>query len=186
MSYLALLQESPHDPEEERVHDKIAHAVGFIQRHIEFTRNYQEIGVHSPVWQSPGNIITKMDFEGNEVHINLDSLEIYSDPLLPKVFENLLDNAIRHGVHVTGISINYEIQPDNQLILVWEDNGTGIPEDAKSRIFERGYGKNTGLGLFLIREILALTGITIYETGSTGCGARFCLLIPEHKYRFIN
>lgn len=67
---------------------------------------------------------------------------------------------------------------------MWEDDGAGIADDAKTRIFERGYGKNTGLGLFLIKEILSLSGITIYESGESGKGARFCLLIPEGKYRF--
>lgn len=186
MSYLALLDESSPDPEIEPFLLKIASAVGFIQRHIEFTRNYQEIGGHSPTWQSPGEIIRKMNFEGKDTRINLDNLEIYADPLLPKVFENLLDNAIRHGGHVTTISVSYEVKQDNALVIVWEDDGTGVPDDAKSRIFEHGYGKNTGLGLFLIREILALTGITIYETGIDGSGAQFCLLVPEEKYRFFN
>lgn len=184
MSYLALLQEFSIDPEIEHLLEKIAHAVGFIQRHIEFTRNYQDIGVHSPVWQNPAEIIRKLDFEGKRVNIELDTLEMYADPLLPKVFENLLDNTLRHGLNVKTISVQYEIQPDNQLMLVWEDDGAGVSEDAKTRIFERGYGKNTGLGLFLIKEILSLSGITIYEAGESGRGARFCLLIPEEKYRF--
>ncbi|HOL40517.1 MAG TPA: ATP-binding protein, partial [Methanospirillum sp.] len=116
--------------------------------------------------------------------IDLQNLEMYADPLLPKVFENLLDNTLRHGIEVTTISVRYEIQPDSRLMVVWEDDGTGISDDAKTRIFERGYGKNTGLGLFLIREILSLSGITIYEAGRSGEGARFCLLIPEGMYRF--
>lgn len=184
MSYLALMQEYALDPEIEHFLEKIAHAVGIIQRHIEFTRMYQEIGVHSPVWQRPEEILRKLDFEGKQAVIDLQNLEMYADPLLPKVFENLLDNTLRHGIQVTTISVRYEIQPDSRLLLVWEDDGTGIPDDAKTRIFERGYGKNTGLGLFLIREILSLSGITIYEAGRSGEGARFCLLIPEGMYRF--
>ncbi|WP_373839162.1 PAS domain S-box protein [Methanospirillum sp.] len=186
MSYLALLKESPIDSKTEHFLEKIVNAVGFVQRHIEFTRNYQDIGVHTPVWQNPEDIIEKLDFEGKYVVKHLDNLEMYADPLLPKIFENLLDNSIRHGMNVTLISINYEIQPDNQLMLIWEDNGVGIEKDSKNRIFERGYGKNTGLGLFLIKEILSLSGISIHETGEIGKGAKFCLLIPEDKYRFTN
>jgi signal transduction histidine kinase len=52
------------------------------------------------------------------------------------------------------------------------------------RIFERGYGKNTGLGLFLSREILAITGITITENGVPGKGARFEITVPKGAYRF--
>ena len=183
-SYLALLKEIPTDSETGHFLEKIVSAVGFIQRHIEFTRNYQDLGLHTPVWQSPEEIIKELNFAKKHLVMHLDNLEIFADPLLPKVFENLLDNTLRHGMNVNSISIVHEIQPDNQLKLIWEDDGTGIPDDIKTRIFERGYGKNTGLGLFLIREILSLSGISIYEDGEDGKGARFCLLIPEDKYRF--
>jgi signal transduction histidine kinase len=45
--------------------------------------------------------------------------------------------------------------------------------------------KNTGLGLFLSREILAITGITITENGTPGKGARFEITVPEGMYRFV-
>ena len=44
------------------------------------------------------------------------------------------------------------------------------------------FGKNTGLGMFLVQEILSLTGITIKETGVPGTGARFEINIPNGKY----
>ena len=47
------------------------------------------------------------------------------------------------------------------LLITVEDNGVGISAEDKKRLFERGFGHNTGLGLFLSREILAITGITI-------------------------
>jgi len=47
-----------------------------------------------------------------------------------------------------------------------------------------GYGKHTGLGLALSREILAITGITIRETGTPGAGARFELRVPPENCRF--
>jgi signal transduction histidine kinase len=65
-------------------------------------------------------------------------------------------------------------------VLVYEDDGQGIPEEEKEKIFLRGYGKNTGLGLFLIKEILAITGITIVENGIYGMGARFEMKFRSH------
>ena len=50
-------------------------------------------------------------------------------------------------------------------------------------IFSKGYGKFTGLGLYLCREILSITGISIKETGREGNGARFEITIPEGKFR---
>jgi signal transduction histidine kinase len=53
----------------------------------------------------------------------------------------------------------------------------------KEKIFERGFGKNTGLGLFLAREILVITGITITENGTPGKGARFEITVPKGMWR---
>ena len=55
----------------------------------------------------------------------------------------------------------------------------GIAEDEKELVFEEGHGKHTGIGLFLIREILLLTSIRIQETGLFGAGACFELTIPQ-------
>lgn len=47
----------------------------------------------------------------------------------------------------------------------------------------QGFGKNTGLGLFLIREILGITGISICENGEPGKGVRFEMSIPLQHWR---
>ncbi len=103
--------------------------------------------------------------------------------MLERVFFNLIDNAVKHGVRVTAITVRCEREPDGILVIV-EDNGVGIPAGEKEKIFERGFGKNTGLGLFLVREILAITGITIKEAGVYGKGARFEITVPRGVYRF--
>jgi signal transduction histidine kinase len=102
--------------------------------------------------------------------------------MFEKVFFNLLDNSIRHGQRVTHIHVSYQLKGDN-LLVRWEDNGVGVPDEEKERIFERGFGKNTGLGLFLVREILSLTGITIKENGTSGEGVCFEINLPNGAYR---
>jgi len=47
----------------------------------------------------------------------------------------------------------------------------------------RGSGKDHGFGLFLSREILSITGITIAEMGEPGRGARFVMTIPQSGLR---
>jgi signal transduction histidine kinase len=76
-------------------------------------------------------------------------------------------------------------QDEAGMKIVYEDNGQGVPVKGKDDIFKRGYGKNTGFGLFLSREILAITGLTIKETGTYGKGARFEIRVPHGCYRFI-
>src|SRR5208337_5549336 len=84
--------------------------------------------------------------------------EIFADSMLEKVFYNLVDNALRYGGKLTAITFSLR-QSDEELIIICEDNGNGIPDAEKEKIFERGFGKNTGQGLFLAREILSITGI---------------------------
>jgi len=102
--------------------------------------------------------------------------------MLEKVFFNLFDNSLRHGQTVSRIGTS-SVESEKGLTILFDDDGIGIADEEKERIFERGYGKNTGLGLFLSREILAITGIRISETGVPGKGARFELSVPKGVYR---
>ena len=158
-----------------------------IRRMISFTKEYEEIGQQRPGWQRTDAIIRQvaktLNFPGITIDCHLGDLELFADPLLERVFHNLLDNAIRHGEHAKTISVTAE-PADEGLLVRWEDDGAGVPDAEKGRIFERGFGKNTGLGLFLAREILSLTGIAIRETGVFGTGARFELLVPAGAFRY--
>jgi signal transduction histidine kinase len=153
-----------------------------IQRQIEFTRTYQELGVETPAWYSIRDVVKAAEPQNLTVTCSCGSLEIFADPMLEKVFFNLFDNAVRHGERVTAITVSCEIAGEEMVITV-QDNGIGIPLDVKPKIFEKGYGKNTGFGLFLAREILAITGIFIHETGTHGKGARFEIAVPKGAYR---
>ncbi|MDO9326388.1 MAG: HAMP domain-containing sensor histidine kinase, partial [Methanoregula sp.] len=108
--------------------------------------------------------------------------EIFADPLVVKVCYNLMDNAVRYGGKITSISFSL-MECDDDHLVVCEDDGDGVIAGDKEKIFERGFGKNTGMGLFLSREILAITGITIRETGEPGRGARFEMRVPKGAWR---
>ena len=110
------------------------------------------------------------------------TIQIFADPLFEKVMYNLTDNTIRHGETATESHVSVITEKDD-IRIIWEDNGVGVPVEEKEMIFQRGFGKNTGLGLFLIREILAITGMTIQETGEPGKGARFEITVPNGMWR---
>ncbi|MFH0968539.1 MAG: CHASE4 domain-containing protein [Methanobacteriota archaeon] len=158
-----------------------------IQRQIAFTKEYQEVGVHLPLWQGVNGVIDKvlLNFEKSGIHFirEIENMEIYADPLLEKVFFNLVDNALRYGEMISAIRIYTQMSGTN-LLLIFEDDGVGIPADQKIRIFERGVGRNTGMGLFLTHEILAITGISIKENGIPEVGARLEIQIPWGTFRF--
>jgi len=63
--------------------------------------------------------------------------------------------------------------------------GTGILPDEKEKIFEPGFGKNTGPFLCLVREILGITGISISGNGKPGSGSQIEIVIPPGSYRPI-
>ena len=115
--------------------------------------------------------------------VGVTGLRVYADPLIGKVFYNLMENSVRHGESVSRISFSSS-GAQGGLVLIYTDDGMGIPATDKEKIFRKGFGRNTGLGLFLTREILAITGITIRETGVEGEGARFEIFVPEGEYRF--
>lgn len=169
-------------PEISHYFDIIENATVAIQRQIEFTREYQDLGIHEPFWQNPEQIIGNLQVPKNvTIENHVHHVSIFADPMLEKVFYNLLDNSLRHGKNVTHILVTGTDRPDG-FMLSWEDDGVGVGVEEKELIFERGHGANTGLGLFLVREILALTGISIHETGKKGSGARFDMCIPKGAY----
>ncbi len=183
LGYLAIAKQKFTDPDMITFFKKLESATRTIGSQIEFTRVYQDLGSQGPQWQVLGKIMPNA-YVPDVIRFNtsVNGIEVFADPMLEKVFSNLLDNSVRHGQHVTTINISSG-QSANKMTIVWEDNGVGIAADEKEKIFERGFGKNTGFGLFLAREILSISGITIRETGHEGAGARFEIIIPEGSYR---
>ncbi len=108
-----------------------------------------------------------------------------------QVINNLLDNACSF-VPIPGGKITVFLKRENNwVLLIVEDNGPGIRDEDKSRIFERFYtdrpgseefGKNSGLGLSITRQIIETHGGTIAVdniiNGDEICGARFTIRLP--------
>jgi PAS domain S-box-containing protein len=156
---------------------------------LDFARNYQEMGIHPPRWQNVRQVflyaISHLDFLHMKQDLQLDTLEIFADPLFEKALFNIMENVLNHGVSATEVKLWYEVREGN-LTLIIGDNGVGISPAEKNMIFDRGYGKGTGLGLFLVREVLSITGMGIRETGIPGQGTRFEINVPKGAYRFTD
>ena len=188
-SYIQLSEEVVDDPVEMRKfiarEEKVAEA---ISRQISFTKDYEDLGVKAAMWQDVSVLVREAGalhaLGKTTLEIDCPGLLVFADPLLEKVFFNLIDNALRYGgeamtaIHVTA-GVRGEV-----LHIVVEDNGSGVSDEDKKRLFTKGFGRNTGLGLFLSREILSITGITITENGVPGKGARFEMTVPKGGYRF--
>ncbi|WFN33971.1 PAS domain S-box protein [Methanogenium sp. S4BF] len=189
LSYSELLEElTPDDAPGHEYIEKLFEATKRIYRQISFTRDYQDLGVKAPRWQKVNAACAEgadaIDPRLIQISCMTGALEIYADTMLVKVFYNLFDNAARHGVSVTDIYVSFTEGADGSGTLLVTDNGVGVPESQKERIFERGVGSNTGLGLFIIREVLGITGCSITEVGTEGEGATFSIHIPAGAWRY--
>ena len=185
--YLRILEKKQPDPTLKEHFQKLARSAQQISAMIRFTKEYEKIGINAPVWQDCrtltdsaatqallGQVVVKNELPAGT--------EVFADPLIIKVFFNLMDSAVRYGGRITTIRFSEEESGDDHII-VCEDDGVGIPVEDKEKIFERDFGKNNGLGFFLAREILSISGITIRENGEAGKGARFEIKIPGSSYR---
>jgi len=152
-----------------------------------FSDVYQKIGIQKPQWLSISRIIENIkhshEFGNVSILHSTGPLEVYTDPMFGKIIINLVENALMHGSRVSTIQIRFVERIDSGLLII-EDDGMGIPDNKKKIIFERGVGRNSGLGLFYTREILGMTGMSITENGTYGKGARFEICIPKSCYRF--
>ncbi len=157
-----------------------------IQEQIEFTREYQDLGTKAAKWQDLHEVIARAAAQADAGNVNIQNdvpaIEVFADPMLEKVFSNLIGNALRYGETITSITFTGDGKKD-VFLVVCEDDGVGIATEDKPRLFTRGFGKHTGFGLFLSREILSITGFTIAETGEPGRGARFEIRIPAGVWR---
>jgi two-component system sensor histidine kinase TctE len=109
----------------------------------------------------------------------LESAPALGDPiLLRELLNNLVDNALRYTPAGGSITVRSGDSPKGPFLSV-EDTGPGIPESARSRVFERFYrvegspGEGSGLGLAIVKEVVDRHGGTIaLETASGGQGTR--------------
>jgi PAS domain S-box-containing protein len=186
-AYLELTLDDEQDTVKRDMITKEKRIVGIIEEHVLFTRDYQTVGVEAPVWQNLKENFARATYALSlgrvQVESHIPDIEVLADPLFAKVFLNLIDNSLRYGGETLDRIRISCTKTGTGLTCTYEDNGMGIAPGDKSRLFTRGFGKHTGLGLFLVREILSITGITIHETGEYTRGARFEIAIPENAFR---
>jgi signal transduction histidine kinase len=152
---------------------------------FEFSRLYERIGVEKAskenVFECFNQAALLMPNRGNVKIINeCRGLVVMADSLLRQLFYNFIDNSLKHGQKVTQIRLYYT-ENDDRVKLFYEDNGIGVSEANKPKLFESGFttGKGSGLGLYLIKKMMDFYGWTITETGEPGKGAKFTITIPK-------
>ncbi len=145
---------------------------------------------------SPEYFVIGEEYRDKKININLDSvskqLYIQTNELIRDVFENILYNAIKHNKNaIPEIEIKiFKEQKlgENYFKFEFQDNGVGISDPRKEKIFQRGYGDNKsvqgmGLGLSLVKTIIEKCHGEIWVEdrvkGDYSKGSNFIPLIPE-------
>jgi PAS domain S-box-containing protein len=152
---------------------------------FEFSRFYEEIGVEEPseidVVQCFNQAVALLPNLGTIKIVNdCQGLRVTADSMLKQLFYNFIDNSIKHGEKVTQIRLHYT-EDKNGVKLFYEDNGVGVLEVNKPKLFEVGFttGKGSGLGLYLVKKMMDVYGWEIKEIGEPGKGAKFTITIPK-------
>jgi PAS domain S-box-containing protein len=188
--YVQLIKGELNDKKREGFVEKLENLLGKISHCLNFSHSYQDMGMKPPRWQNVNQVfllaISHLDFLKIKHTVELDGLEIFADPLLEQVFQILAGNTISHGITATQVALTCTEIPDGCLKIIYKDNGRGIADSVKKGIFARDFLQKKGMDLFLAREILEITGMSIVENGDTGAGAQFEISVPKGAYRFTN
>ena len=155
-------------------------------RQIFLTEAYKDLGALPPVWMSVQRTLDTARLPSDDGKVSIrcwaGRLEVYADPLFFDVLTHLLENSLRHGGIVKNIVVTYH-ETHEGLDLCFRDDGVGIPAEKKQQIFEYDAGGHAGIGLFICRQIVEVTDMTIRETGIEGKGTRFVIHVPPAGYR---
>ncbi len=162
--------------------DKIELASKGTVEIFEFSKLYEQLGVEALGLVDVGVCVDKAflllgDVGGVVVVNECRGVEVVADSLLQQLFYNLMHNSLVHGEHVNRIKVSF-VKDKGGLRLVYEDDGVGIPEALKGKVFLKGYGKGTGLGLFMIVKMCGVYGWSVREVGVPGEGVRFEIVVP--------
>jgi|GEM_PF-1151364 len=186
--FMQLAEMKVTDPQVRSYLSKASQLAVDIAGQMDFTKEYQKIGSQEATWislsQDCFSLSSGLDLGDIMLDCALSGLEIYADPMVPKGFRNLIENSVKHGGHVTKITLSYQ-EAEGGIKLVFRDDGVGIPESDKKMIFEWGYKNRMGHGLHFVSELLNITGMSIKETGEYGKGARFEVFVPTGSFRIV-
>jgi len=119
---------------------------------------------------------------------NVASLAVRADEArLEQVLSNLVDNAIKYGREGGRVTVSARALAENQVEVVVQDDGPGLPPEALDRVFERFYRVDkarsrerggTGLGLAIVKHIVQSHGGRVWAQSEPGRGATFFLTLP--------
>ncbi|KXA94757.1 hypothetical protein AKJ36_02300 [candidate division MSBL1 archaeon SCGC-AAA259I07] len=188
--YLELLRETNLSEEQEELVEKAIRGSEDGIDIIEKVRSLREISEKEKIEEiNVGkiikNVISERESQASEKGISIEyegcECKVRGGPLLEELFSNLIENSIVHS-NCEKIFISSE-ETEDECIITVEDNGCGIPDEIKEKIFERGFkGGDTGvsgLGMYLVKQIIESYDGGIEVKDSELGGARFDIRLKK-------
>ncbi|WP_292518257.1 PAS domain S-box protein [Methanoculleus sp.] len=173
----------------QKLHESIARSTEILMNVAAIRRIRTEAAGFVPV--SLNAVIEEeiRNFRGASIWQEVPPFEVQADNLLPTVFTNLISNSVKFGGPGVEITVRAE-ERDGDVLVSVEDNGPGVPDDVKERLFQRfergkARGRGDGLGLFICRTLVERYGGRIWiEDRVRGCpdkGAAFRFTLKPAK-----
>lgn len=115
-------------------------------------------------------------------------LVLSREMVLRRILGNLLENAIRHSPEGGSLKLTADARPNNELIIRLQDEGEGIAEQDRDKVFQRFYrtdqsrkrdGSGSGLGLAIARSLAERQGGQIGVESAEGRGSIFWFTVPR-------
>jgi signal transduction histidine kinase len=198
LGYLELAKDMPSGEVQAEFMDK---SMGVLQRSTTLIGNVRKLQkIHDGLFQTQevdvGRVLVDIQSEyaavsGKTITLNMnehDRCIVHANDLLHDVFSNLVNNAVKHTGDCTQIIVGLNVIGDKgrrYCRVAVEDNGPGIPDDYKERIFNRmhkGTARGMGLGLYLVRTLVNSYNGSVWAEdrvkGDHTKGARFVVLLP--------
>jgi K+-sensing histidine kinase KdpD len=148
-----------------------------------------ELDLRTVVRDAVERVRPQVDLKQGSLHLELASapLTILGDPeRLATAVDNLLQNAVKFSISPPQIEVTGS-REDGRVRLVVKDHGIGIPADARPRLFEKFYRINdpelrnvtgTGIGLYLVRQVVEGHGGRVDVDSQPGQGSTFQVQLP--------
>jgi signal transduction histidine kinase len=117
-----------------------------------------------------------------------DLPQIFADPdKFSQVVTNVVDNAIRHGEGTVQVSVAPMVEPFAGVLIRVDDEGEGIPEAIRARVFTKfwkhGVRGGTGLGMYIVNGLVRVHGGEVVIADSETGGARLDISWPSSDRR---
>jgi len=153
-----------------------------------FAKTFQDLGLKPARWQNVRQTfllaVSHLDFHKIQHTVSTGNLEIFADPLLEQVFIILSSHALSRSASAVHVTLSCAREPDGSLLLVFGDDNPAMPDSERSRLFDPDPRDRWAMRLFLARQVLEITDISLRENGRPGTGLAFEMRVPKGAFRF--